>query len=95
MTKAGERILQGAREVRAYLDGAREGYVVHVPQEVDVRAIRKKLGMTREVFAQRFGFPKDTVKDWEQKRRRPEQAARAFLIVIDREPEMVQKALLT
>ncbi|MDU7524874.1 MAG: hypothetical protein E7K72_26495 [Roseomonas mucosa] len=34
-----------------------------------------------------------SIRDWEQRRRRPEQAARVLLRVIDREPEAVERAL--
>ena len=94
MTKAGERILKGAEQVRAYLDGeTTKNYVVHTPEEIDVRAIRKKLGMKRAEFARRYGFSADTIKDWELKRRYPERAARILLKVIEREPEAVDRAL--
>jgi putative transcriptional regulator len=68
-------------------------YRVHVPDEVDVRAIRKKLGMSQRQFAASFGFGLDAVQNWEQGRRRPEGAARAFLKVIEREPDAVRRAL--
>jgi putative transcriptional regulator len=68
-------------------------YRVHVPADVDVKAIRRKLGMTQAEFARSFGFGLDAVQNWEQGRRRPEGAARAFLKVIDREPDTVRRAL--
>ncbi len=68
-------------------------YRVHVPFEIDVKAIRRKLGMTQAEFARSFGFGLDAVQNWEQGRRRPEGAARAFLKVIDREPDAVRRAL--
>lgn len=94
MTKAGKRILKAAEQVRAYLDGETvEGFVVHTPEEIDVRAIRKKLGLKRSEFARRYGFAADTVKDWELGRRYPERSARILLRVIEREPEAVERAL--
>jgi putative transcriptional regulator len=68
-------------------------YRVHVPAEVDVKAIRRKLGMSQARFAASFGFALDAVQNWEQGRRRPEGAARAFLKVIDGEPDAVRRAL--
>jgi putative transcriptional regulator len=68
-------------------------YRVHAPAEVDVKAIRRKLGMTQARFAASFGFGLAAVQNWEQGRRRPEGAARAFLKVIEREPEAVRRAL--
>jgi putative transcriptional regulator len=68
-------------------------YRVHVPEEIDVKAIRRKLGMSQAKFAASFGFGIDAVQNWEQGRRRPEGAARAFLRVIEREPDAVRRAL--
>jgi len=70
-----------------------EAYRVHVPAAIDVKAIRAKLGMTQEEFAGRFGFSEHTLRHWEQGLRQPEGPTRAYLIVIDRAPEAVQKAL--
>ena len=63
------------------------------PKDVDVKAIRARLKMTQAAFAEKFGFSPSSVKDWEQKRRRPEAAARVLLTVIDKEPQAVLKAL--
>ena len=65
----------------------------HPPATVDVRAIRTKLGVTQAEFAQRYGFGLSTVRDWEQGRTQPDQAARSYLTVIDREPETVGRVL--
>ena len=62
-------------------------------RDVDVVTIRKQLGLSQAEFAERFGFKLDAVQNWEQGRRRPEGAARAFLRVIEREPAAVQRAL--
>ena len=59
----------------------------------DVRAIRQKIRMSQAEFAQHFGVNKRTVQDWEQGRRHPTGPARALLVVIDREPEAVHRAL--
>jgi putative transcriptional regulator len=93
MSKAGTSILRGARQALSYARGAREGFVAHVPNEVDVAAIRKRLGLSQAAFAAQYGFKLDVVQNWEQGRRRPDGAARAFLRVIEREPAAVQRAL--
>ncbi|MFM7345073.1 MAG: helix-turn-helix domain-containing protein [Tagaea sp.] len=93
MTKAGEKILRGAREALAFAKGARDGYVVHIPAEIDVAKIRKAMKMSQREFAGRFGFAVDAVQNWEQGRRAPDGAARAYLQVIAREPAAVQRAL--
>lgn len=60
---------------------------------VDVRRIRERLGMTQEQFALNFGLDVDAVRNWEYGRREPDLAARSYLTVIDREPELAQEAL--
>ncbi|MGA9069501.1 MAG: helix-turn-helix domain-containing protein [Terracidiphilus sp.] len=88
-------ILRGLQEALAIANGtAKEGtYVVHIPPEIDIKAIRGRLGMTQQEFAERFDFNINTLRHWEQGRRVPDGTARAYLRVIDREPEAVQKAL--
>ena len=90
-----ENVLAGLAEAKAYLGGVGDhaGYRVHVPTEVDVKAIRSRLGLSQTAFAARFGFSPGAVRDWEQGRKRPEASARMFLTVIDRQPEAVMKAL--
>ena len=68
-------------------------YAVRIPAEIDVRAIRGRLGLTQQEFAIRFGFSVNTLRHWEQGRRIPEAPTRAYLLVIDREPQAVEKAL--
>ena len=94
MSKAGERIIKSAREALAFPKGdPLRGIKVHVPDEIDVRQIRRKVAMSQKEFAEHFGVNVRTVQDWEQGRRVPVGAARAFLLVIDREPEAVHRAL--
>jgi putative transcriptional regulator len=57
------------------------------------KVIRRALGLSQEDFAARYRIPIGTLRDWEQGRVEPDQAARAYLAVIAREPEAVRKAL--
>ena len=93
MTKAGKKVLRGAREVLAFARGEETGAVAHVPDTVDVKAVRNRTGMTQREFAAKFGFGYDAVRDWEMHRRRPERTARVLLAVIAHEPDAVTKAL--
>jgi putative transcriptional regulator len=94
MSRAGNRILRSASQARAYARGeTADGFVVHVPETVDVKAIRAKTGLSQEAFALRFGFSPAAVRDWEQHRRQPEQAARVLLLVIAHNPDAVTDAL--
>ena len=58
-----------------------------------VRIIRRALGLSQDDFAARYHIPIGTLRDWEQGRALPDQAARAYLTVIARNPEAVRKAL--
>jgi putative transcriptional regulator len=95
VSKIGKGIIRGLEQALAISNGtAKKGtYVVHIPAEIDVRAIRGRLGMTQQEFAIQFGFNINTLRHWEQGRRVPEGPARAYLMGIDREPKAVQKAL--
>jgi putative transcriptional regulator len=57
------------------------------------KIIRRALGLSQEDFATRYHIPIGTLRDWEQGRVAPDQAARAYLTVIARDPEAVRKAL--
>ena len=57
--------------------------------------IRRKLGLTRELFAERFHIPLEMLQDWERHRAEPDAAMLAYLLVIEREPETVPRVLET
>ncbi len=69
--------------------------IVFERDAIDVGAIRRRLNMTQKEFAVSFGFPLKTLQNWEQVVREPDGPARAYLIVIDRKPEVVLEALRT
>jgi putative transcriptional regulator len=58
-----------------------------------VRVIRRALGLSQEEFAARFHIPLGTLRDWEQGRKDPDTAARAYLRVIGHNPTAVTEAL--
>ncbi len=94
MSEVGQSIIRGMEEALAF--AKREGNancVVHIPKEINVRRIRKKLNMNQRLFAAYFGVNIRTVQDWEQGRRVPSGAARALLVVIYHEPQAVRRAL--
>lgn len=59
----------------------------------EVRAIRRKRGLSQAAFAARYGLNLRTLQDWEQGRVQPDGPARAYLLVILREPRAVERAL--
>ncbi|MEQ1705468.1 MAG: hypothetical protein ABL867_05790 [Rickettsiales bacterium] len=89
-------ILEGLGEYAAYKRGEKTGIKVYtfpkIPKNVDVKAIRVKLGMTQEQFTS-FGFSLSAIRHWEANRRTPEGSARTLLSVIERNPNIVLEIL--
>ncbi|MXX10091.1 MAG: helix-turn-helix domain-containing protein [Nitrospira sp. SB0677_bin_15] len=63
------------------------------PSAEHIFAVRKRMKLSRQKFADRFGLDARAVQDWEQGRRVPDRAARVLLTVIDRDPQAVVRAL--
>ena len=93
--KAFDKIKAGLDDAIAIARGKADPrrYRVHVPADVDVGRIRRKLKLSQSEFAARFGIAPGTLRDWEQNRKRPEGPARVLLMVIDREPDAVERAI--
>ncbi len=58
-----------------------------------IKVIRRALRLTQEEFSSKFHIPLGTLRDWEQKRSEPDQAAKAYLKVIAKDANAVLKAL--
>ncbi len=94
-------IKQGMKQAALYADAKKHGkslppglreHCVQVPGQVDVKAIRARMGMTQSQFANTFGFSLSGLKKWEANVREPEAAARILLRTIDRFPDKVIEA---
>jgi putative transcriptional regulator len=91
MSRLGQRLIQAAQEAAAFAEGkAVPGLKVYEP--VDVRALRTKLGMSRDAFAHDFGIPKRTLQDWEQGRRGMDRSSRVLIRAISKNPDLVREA---
>lgn len=93
MSTFGRELIESANEALAIAKGEASPARAFVPADIDVKAIRKRLGLSQAAFAARFGFSPGAVRDWEQARKRPDPSTRVLLKVIDREPEAVERAL--
>jgi putative transcriptional regulator len=60
---------------------------------VNVKKLRERLGQTQEVFAETYRIPLGTLRDWEQRRKQPDAPARAYLMVIARDPTAIAALL--
>lgn len=87
-----DKLLAGMEDALAYAQGDTSRGVTHVVTQIDVAAIRKKTGLSQGKFAEKFGFAKSAVQQWEQKRRIPERSAKLLLRIIETNPSVVEEA---
>ena len=94
-SRIGKRLITAMREVVDHAEGkvALPMRYVDVPEDVDVKAIRSRLGLSQAEFSRRYAVSQRSLQEWEQGRRRPEGAVRAYLTVIERNPKAVEEAL--
>ena len=90
-----DRIAGGLAAAVDYAEGSADPdqFGVHIPVEVDLKGIRSRLGMSQEGFARAFGFSIGRIRDWEQGRSPIDAPSRVLLLVIDKEPDAVRRAL--
>ena len=91
-TPFGSDLIEGMKLVLAHRRGEIELEQVW-PKPVDVKAIRKRVGMSQAEFSRAYGISKRALQEWEQGGRQPDSAARAYLTVIAKEPAVVRRAL--
>jgi putative transcriptional regulator len=91
----GQEIITGMKQAIAWAGGddvAVRVTTIRVPT-TNVRALRRKLGLSQSEFAAKFGFQPATLKNWEQGRTIPDGPARVLLAVIARHPDAVEDSL--
>lgn len=88
-----DKIAAGIEAAIDYVDGDRDGFVTHIPEEVDLKGIRTGLGLSQPKFAEAFGFTVGRIRDWEQRRFTIDAPSRVLLTVIKNEPAAVLRAL--
>ena len=93
MGKAFDSIKQGLNEAISHARGEASEVRIYEPKSVDVAALRRRIGMTQEQFAARFGFSVATLRHWERGDRKPRGPALVLLNVIDRNPAAAMQAL--
>ena len=58
-----------------------------------IRRLRHRLGMCQQEFAAAFGIPAASIRQYEIGRHMPPPAVRAYLKVIEAEPDVVRKVV--
>ncbi len=86
MAKAFDKIKAGLEDAIAHAEGKKTGAVVHTFSALDVKAIRRKTGLTQDRFSQALHISVGTLRNWEQGHRRPEGPAVALLKIVDADP---------
>lgn len=97
MSTLGKEILEGLEEAVAYsqgVNGETRTHKIKAPEQLDVRAIRDKLDMSQRVFADTFGISINSLRNWEQGKRKPSGPIRLLLLVIDKAPDTVRNTLI-
>ena len=93
MGKTFDSIARGLNEAISHAKGEKVAVKTFKPEEVDVSELRRRMGMTQEQFAARFGFSVATLRHWERGDRTPQGAALVLLNVIKHAPDAVTAAL--
>jgi putative transcriptional regulator len=91
-TTFGADLIEGMKLVLAHQRGNIELEQVR-PKPIDVKAIRKRVKMSQAEFSRAYGIGKRALQEWEQGGRQPDSAARAYLTVIAKVPDVVRRAL--
>lgn len=87
-------VLQGLTEAIACAGGEEvPGLKVHVVEPIDVAAIRARTQLSQVAFARKIGVSPGALRNWEQKRRRPDGPARVLLAMLARNPRIVEETL--
>jgi len=94
MSKAFASIKRGLEQAIRHQKGNRVGGLrLHVPPQVDVKAVRERTGLTQEQFAATFAISLGALRHWERGDRKPRGTALVLLNVIAKEPRAVLRAV--
>src|SRR5579863_8990878 len=77
-TRLGRTLIAGMTQVLAHVRGETQLESYYIPGPVDVKAIRRKTGMSQSQFASAFALSKRTLQEWEQGRASPDGTVRAY-----------------
>ena len=94
MSKAFVSIKRGLQQAIRHRKGKRvPGLKLHVPPQVDVKAVRERTGLTQEEFAATFAIGLGALRHWERGDRKPRGATLVLLNVIAKDPQAVLRAV--
>jgi len=88
-----EELIESIKEAGRIQRGEAKPSRVFKYDAVDIKKIRRRLGISQSNLALMIGVSKDTLQNWEQGRRKPKGPAKALLRVFAKNPKAVVKAL--
>lgn len=82
-----ESIKRGMEEAIAHSKGDKTEVRLFVPEEVNVKQVREKTGLTQNQFASTFGISLGTLRHWERGDRKPHGPALVLLNAANNAPD--------
>jgi putative transcriptional regulator len=93
MNKAFIEISAGLEDAISHAKGEKTKVILHQPENLDVKSIRKKTGMSQQKFCTTFGISLGTLRHWEQGLRNPRGTAKVLLKIVEHNPQAVIEAI--
>jgi putative transcriptional regulator len=91
----GKDLINSMNEVHDFIKKGKKikGAKIHIPNAINVKRIREKIGMSQTMFAKHYAFNSRTLQEWEQGRRVPSENQQILLRLIDSNNDAVEKVL--
>ncbi|MFN3693383.1 MAG: helix-turn-helix domain-containing protein [Ignavibacterium sp.] len=93
MSKTDKSISKGLREAIEYSKGNTKGVREFRPAHIDVKELRRRIGMSQTEFATSFGISLGTLRHWERGDRYPQGPALVLLNLLSKDPGKVLEVL--
>ena len=93
MSNAFTEISAGLNDAISHAKGDKTKVIEHKMDSVDVKAIRKKTGMSQQQFCSTFGISLGALRHWEQGLRSPRGTAKVLLKVVEHNPDAIIKSI--
>lgn len=93
MGKVYKSISKGLLEAIEYSKGNKKGVREFRPAHIDVKELRRRIGMSQTEFAASFGISLGTLRHWERGDRYPQGPALVLLNLLSKDPSKVLEVL--
>ncbi len=93
MSNAFTEISAGLNDAISHAKGDNTKMIEHKMESIDVKAIRKKTGMSQQKFCSTFGISLGALRHWEQGLRNPRGTARVLLKDVEHNPEAIIESI--